>query len=77
MPRPNVGQVTERALNDRKTVTFGARLYAYGIRHRVVFGTNTQGWSRTRAEIELEDIQQQIDRGTWIPVLLVICPHNH
>ena len=48
-------------------ITFGARLYGYGRRHRLVFGTNTQGWNRTRAEIELEDIQQQVDRGTWAP----------
>jgi hypothetical protein len=30
-----------------------ARLYAYGRRHRLVFGTNTQGWNDVRAEIEL------------------------
>ncbi|HEX4189330.1 MAG TPA: site-specific integrase [Solirubrobacteraceae bacterium] len=67
MPRPNAGQVTERAWKNGKTTTFGARLYAYGRRHRIVFGTDKQGWNRTRAEIELEDIQQQIDRGTWTP----------
>ena len=67
MARPNAGQVTERPWKDGKTVTFGARLYAYGRRHRLVFGTNAQGWNRTRAEIELEDIQQQVDRGTWVP----------
>jgi integrase len=67
MARPNAGQVTERPWKDGKTITFGARLYAYGRRHRLVFGTNAQGWNRTRAEIELEDIQQQVDRGTWVP----------
>jgi integrase len=67
MARPNAGQVTERPWRNGKTITFGARLYAYGRRHRLVFGTNTQGWNRTRAEIELEDIQQQVDRGTWVP----------
>jgi len=67
MPRPNSGEVTERSWKDAETVTFGARVYAYGRRHRLVFGTNTQGWNRTRAEIELEDIQQQVDRGTWVP----------
>ena len=67
MPRPNAGQVTERAWKNGLTVAFGARLYAYGRRHRLVFGTNVQGWNRTRAEIELEDIQQQVDRGTWVP----------
>lgn len=67
MARPNAGQVTERAWKSGKTITFGARLYAYGRRHRLVFGTDTRGWNRTRAEIELEDIQQQVDRGTWVP----------
>ena len=67
MARPVTGQVTERPWSDGQTVTFGARLHAYGARHRLVFGTNTQGWNRTRAEIELESIQQQVMRGTWIP----------
>lgn len=67
MGRPNRGEVTERPWKDGKTVTFGARLYAYGRRHRLVFGTNRQGWNRTRAEIELEDILQRVERGTWTP----------
>lgn len=67
MPRPSTGQVTERAWKNDGTVTFGARLYAYGCRYRLVFGTNRQGWNRTRAEIELESIQQQVVRGTWVP----------
>jgi hypothetical protein len=32
-----------------------------------VFGTNTQGWNDVRAEIELESILQQVERGTWAP----------
>jgi len=67
MARPNSGEVTERPWKDGKTITFGARLYAYGRRHRLVFGTNTQGWNDTRADIELESIQQQVERGTWVP----------
>jgi integrase len=67
MARPTSGQVTERGWSDGRTVTFGARLHAYGNRHRLTFGTNTQGWNRTRAEIELESIQQQVLRGTWVP----------
>lgn len=56
---------TERAWpwKDGKTITFGARLYAYSRRHRLVFGTNTQGWNDVRAEIELESILQQVERG--------------
>jgi len=67
MARPNSGEVTERPWKDGKTVTFGARLYAYGSRHRLVFGTNAQGWNPTRAAIELESILQQVERGTWVP----------
>ena len=67
MGRPNSGEVTERPWKDGKTITFGARLYAYGRRHRLVFGTNLQGWNDTRAEIELESILQQVARGTWVP----------
>ena len=67
MGRPNSGEVTERPWQDGKTITFGARLYAYGRRHRLVFGTNLQGWNDTRAEIELESILQQVARGTWVP----------
>lgn len=67
MARPTTGQVTEHRWNDGETITFGARLYAYGRRYRLVFGTNKQGWNRTRAEIELESIQQQAKRGTWVP----------
>jgi integrase len=67
MGRPNSGEVTERLWKDDKTITFGARLYAYGHRHRLAFGTNSQGWNRTRAEIELESILQQVERGTWVP----------
>jgi integrase len=67
MARPNTGEVTERPWSDGKTITFGARVYAYGRRHRLAFGTNIQGWNTTRAEIELDSIQQQIARGTWVP----------
>jgi integrase len=67
MGRPSTGQVTERKWKDGKTITFGARLSACQRRHRLVFGTNLQGWSRTRAEIELEGILQKVERGTWVP----------
>ena len=67
MARPSSGEATEHAWRDGRTVTFGARLYAYGRRHRLVFGTNVQGWNRARAEIELEGILQQVERGTWVP----------
>jgi integrase len=67
MGRPGSGQITERKWNDGETITFGARVYAYGRRSRLSFGTNRQGWNRTRAEIEVESILQQVLRGTWVP----------
>lgn len=67
MARPSSGQITESRWKDGRTVTFGARLYAYGRRQRLVFGTNSQGWNQTRAQIELEAVLQQVARGTWLP----------
>lgn len=67
MPRPTVGHVVERPWADGATVSFGAKVRAYGRYEKVTFGTNKQGWNRTRAELETERIVQQIERGTWVP----------
>jgi integrase len=67
MARPSAGEVTERPWTDGQTITFGARVRAYGKRHRLTFGTNRQGWNRTRADIALEEILQKVERGTWAP----------
>jgi hypothetical protein len=65
MARPGAGEVTEWPWKDGQTITFGVRLYAYGRRWRLVFGTSAQGWNETRAQIEVESILQQVERGTW------------
>jgi len=52
---------------DGETISYVARVYAYGHREKVTLGTNKQGWNRTRAELETEKIIQQIERGTWVP----------
>jgi integrase len=67
MPRASSGHVTEWRWSDGETVSFGAKLRAYGRYEKVTFGTNKQGWNRTRAALETERIVQQIERGTWIP----------
>ena len=67
MPRPTQGHVVERPWADGKTVSYGAQVRAYGRYEKVTFGTNKQGWNRTRAELETERIMQQIERGTWVP----------
>ena len=67
MPRPTQGHVIERPWADGQTVSYGAQVRAYGRYEKVTFGTNKQGWNRTRAELETERIMQQIERGTWVP----------
>ena len=67
MARASTGELTERRWSDGQTITYGARVRAYGRRHRLTFGTNRQGWNRTRAEIALEGILQKVERGTWSP----------
>jgi hypothetical protein len=67
MPRPTQGHVIERRWSDGKTISYGAKVRAYGRYEKVTFGTNKQGWNRTRAELETERIIQQIERGTWVP----------
>jgi integrase len=67
MPKPNTGQVLEHLWKDGKTITYMARVHAYGLRERVTLGTSTTGWNRVRAELELEKILQQVARGTWVP----------
>jgi hypothetical protein len=67
MPRPTQGHVIERPWSDGKTLSYGAKVRAYGHYEKVTFGTNKQGWNRTRAELETERIIQQIERETWVP----------
>jgi hypothetical protein len=67
MPRQKTGNVFEKPWADGETITYVARVYAYGRREKVSLGTNKQGWNRQRAELETEKILQQIERGTWVP----------
>jgi integrase len=67
MPRERRGQITEKTWADGETISYRGRVYAYGRREFITFGTSAQGWNRMRAELELERILQQIERGTWIP----------
>jgi hypothetical protein len=69
MPRPNTGEVTERLWKDGQTITYGARIHAYGSRYRLTFGTSHEGWDRPRAETEMERILQEVDAGIWIAPL--------
>jgi hypothetical protein len=67
LARQTLGHVLERTWADGVTVSYGAQVRAYGRYEKVTFGTNKQGWNRTRAELETERIVQQIERRTWVP----------
>jgi hypothetical protein len=67
MPRRATGAVETHRWEDGKTVTFRARVRAYGRQWRVAFGTNHEGWSEDRARVELDLILDKVKRGTWEP----------
>jgi integrase len=63
MPRPAKGQVIVDGRG--ATRTYAVRFHAYGERHYVTLGTSAEGWSRTRAQLELENILADVRRGIW------------
>lgn len=67
VPPRATGTIETYAWRDGRTVTFRARVRARGQRYRVDFGTNHEGWSAERAQVELDDILRQVERGTWEP----------
>jgi integrase len=67
MPRPPTGMIETLPWNDGKTVTYRARVRAYGRQWRVHFGTNHQGWNEARAQVEIDAILDKVRRGTWEP----------
>ncbi len=65
MPRPGGGEVVERAR--ARGVVFALRFRAYGRRRYVTLGGSWEGWTRARAQTELENIQADVRRGIWRP----------
>jgi integrase len=65
MPRPATGQVIvdER----RRSPTYGLRFRAYGRREYVALGTAAEGWTRAKAQTELQNILADVRRGIWRP----------
>ena len=65
MPRPATGQVVvdER----RRSPTFGLRVRAYGKREYVTLGTADEGWTRAKAQTELQNVLADVRRGIWRP----------
>jgi len=65
MPRPATGQVIERP--DRRGTTFALRFRALGERQYVTLGSSADGWTRARADVELDNVMADVRRGIWQP----------
>jgi integrase len=63
MARKATGQVVE--WDTKRGRSFGLRFRAYGQREYVGLGTAAEGWSRQRAEEELQNVLADVRRGTW------------
>jgi integrase len=63
MARPITGQVVER--KTRTGVVYALRFTAYGERQYVTLGLRTDGWTRQKAEAELQNVLTDVRRGTW------------
>jgi integrase len=65
MARPATGQIVE----DRRRLspTFGLRFRAYGRREYVNLGTAEEGWTRDKAQTELQNVLADVRRGIWQP----------
>ncbi len=59
------GQVLERPWKHGHG--YALRFRAYGERQYVTLGTQSDGWTLRRAEIELANVMADVRRGTWIP----------
>src|SRR5918994_4533420 len=67
MPRRVTGRIEPHEWADGRTVTFRLKVRTHGRRYTISLGTNHEGWSMERAQVELEQIMRQIERGTWEP----------
>lgn len=65
MPRKSQGHVIERVW--KRGRGFALRFIAYGERRYITLGLETEGWTRARAEEELQNIMADVRRGIWIP----------
>jgi integrase len=59
------GQVLERAWKSGRG--YALRFNAYGERQYLTLGLETEGWTRKRADEELQNILADVRRGIWIP----------
>ncbi|MBI4898743.1 MAG: tyrosine-type recombinase/integrase [Actinobacteria bacterium] len=61
--RKPTGQVVE--IDGKRGRTFAIRFRSYGKRHYFTLGTVAEGWSRDRAQAELDNVLADIRRGIW------------
>jgi integrase len=72
MPRAATGQVVERVR--AHGVVYGLRFVAAGRRQYVTLGAHKDGWTRRRAEVELENTLADVRRGIWTPPVADVAP---
>lgn len=65
MPRRATGSVLER--QTKTGTSFALRFRAYGKRRYAGLGSEAEGWTRARAEDELEALLDAVRRGVWAP----------
>ena len=65
MARPARGQVVEYGAKGARV--FALRFRAYGRREYVTLGSSVEGWTRARAQAELENVLADVRRGIWQP----------
>jgi integrase len=65
MPRPATGSVVEKTTTSGRT--FALRFRAYGKREYLTLGTADEGWTRSRADQELQNVLADVRRGIWRP----------
>jgi hypothetical protein len=49
----------------RRSPPFGLRFRAYGKREYVTLGTAKEGWTKAKAQTELQNILADVRRGIW------------
>jgi integrase len=65
MGRKKEGTVIERPWSSGRT--YALRFLAYGQRIYLTLGTEHDGWTRAKAEEELDNILADVRRGIWVP----------
>ncbi len=70
MARPATGQVVVDTR--RRSPTYGLRFRAYGRREYITLGTANEGWTRTKAQTELQNVLADVRRGIWRPPVVEV-----